>query len=441
MPTYSPYKAGGSLAWNDPTYVSRQADHDLYYKIRQGLFCHVLGPHQTGKSSLRIRVRRRLEEGGYRCATVQATQMGCSLNAQNSQENDPWDKPLIASIWDSLNPSDSSTITSWLEATAQLSSQRRLEHFTRDLLFPELLEKPLVIFIDEIDYLLGIPQAICALFRWIEKSRSLQANRQEYKTLSFVVLGSTTVESIKQSVFSAEGTDEGQSLLKQLFSTAGNVHLNDFELTETQPLQQGLSHKLNAVATLKAILKWTNGQPFLTQKLCRIIAEQGVPESQLRESQLRESQLSSPATLNRWVAAQVQVHLIHDWQHQDDPVHLRDIRDRLQRSPDQKALRKLYHRVSSGQRVFYKGNRIQKELMMIGLVRRQNRRLYVANKIYRHVFSPQSAAASPNAFLSAPFSQFLLKKGFYERRDRLKILNLRDALRPAWCYRRDIHSC
>lgn len=432
MQTYSPYKSGGSLAWNDSTYVSRQADHDLYSKVRQGLFCHVLGPHQTGKSSLRIRVRRRLEKEGYRCATVQATQLcACSLDSLKGQENslrdgprnEQWDKTLIASIWDSLYPADSSTIASWLEATAQLPSWRRLEHFTRDLLFPELLEKPLVIFIDEIDYFLGIPQAIYTLFRWIEKSCRLQANRREYKTLSFVVLGSITVESIKQAVCKGdcelEPTDDVQNLLQQLFSTAGDVNLSDFELVETQPLQQGLSRKLNSAAALRAILKWTNGQPFLTQKLCRIITEQG----------LLALPPSSPAALDRWVATLVQVHLIRDWQHQDDPVHLRNIRDRLQRSPYQKSLRRLYHRVSSGQRVFYKGNRVQKELMMIGLVRRQNRQLRVANNIYRHVFSSQSAA-SPAAVSTHPFSQFPLNKDFRKRRDRLKISSFRHVLRP-----------
>ena len=414
------------MAWNDTTYVSRQADRDLHHKIRQGLFCHVLGPHQTGKSSLRIRVRRRLEKEGYRCATVQATQTNSysldSLDGQkNDSKNDQWDKPLIASVWDSLYPADSSTIASWLEATAQLSPWRRLEHFTRDLLFPELLETPLVIFIDEIDYFLEMPQAIYTLFRWIEKSCSLQANRREYKALSFVVLGSTTVESIKQAVCNAEPTDDAQSRLRQLFSTAGDITLNNFKLIETQPLQQGLSRKLNAAAALRAILKWTNGQPFLTQKLCRIIAEQTVPETAL----------SSPAALNRWVATLVQVYLIHNWQYQDEPVHLRSICDRLQRSSYQKSLRKLYHRVSSGQQVFYKGNQVQKELMMIGLVRRQNRQLHVANNIYRHVFSPRSAVFQPNAVSTDPSSQFPLGRDFRRRCDRLKISGLRDVLRPA----------
>ena len=435
MRTYSPYKSGGSLAWNDATYVSRQADSDLYRKVRQGRFCHVLGPHQTGKSSLRIRGRRRLEKSGYRCATVQATQISENLaHLQNDQWGTQWDKPFIASIWDSLYPSDTTTIVSWLEATAKLPPRRRLEHFTRDLLFPELSKKPLVIFIDEVDYFLGFPQAIHDFFCWIKRSCSLQDNRREYKTLSFVVLGSTTVESLKQAAcnFDPDIAGDVSEILSGLFSTAGKVTLSNFELAETRPLQRGLTSKLNAIAALRAILKWTNGQPFLTQKLCRLLADQQIPDTPL----------SSPAALNRWVEILVKAHIVDGWQHQDDPVHLRNIRDRLQRSPHQKALHELYQQVASGRHVFYRGTRLQKELLMIGLVCRQNRQLQVTNQIYHHVFGAQVISAPADTTASASMSladadspntinQFSLKKKFCRRRDRPPIFTLHGVLRPA----------
>ncbi len=142
--------------------LAGQKGRELYRAIQQNRFCYVLGLNPTAsnpisRSSLQVRTRQRLELISYRCVTVQ---IHPSFSSQKNLREYAWDKFLISSIWNSLYPTQPLAILQWLKATAKLSSGRRLEHFVRDLLFPELRGKPLIIFIDEVDSLLKIPLAL-----------------------------------------------------------------------------------------------------------------------------------------------------------------------------------------------------------------------------------------------------------------------------------------
>ncbi len=56
------------------------------------------------------------------------------------------------------------------------------------------------------------------------------------------------------------------------FNFGKAIELHGFTLDKVQPLAKGLDVKdCNAQALLKEILAWTGGQPFLTQKLCRLV--------------------------------------------------------------------------------------------------------------------------------------------------------------------------
>lgn len=56
------YKVGGSLKYDDSTYIVRQADEQLYTGLKTGYFCYVFNCYQTGKSSLLHRTIHRLEK-------------------------------------------------------------------------------------------------------------------------------------------------------------------------------------------------------------------------------------------------------------------------------------------------------------------------------------------------------------------------------------------
>ncbi|MGC1307087.1 MAG: AAA-like domain-containing protein [Phormidesmis sp.] len=297
------YKVGGSLAWNDSTYIPRQGDSDLYQAIQSGAFCHVLGPRQVGKSSLRIRTSYRLRQAGYCCASVQATELG---GAQRTLKF--WDKQLISLIWDSLHPEASEVLLQWFKTTERLSAPQRLEHFVRDLIFADLRETPIVIFIDEIDYLLDIPAIVSQFFSWIAKCYSLRTDYgadygadygdyHEYHPLSFVIVGTAIATDLA-------GTAPA---CIDLFHSAQAIALDNFQLDQLQPLYSGLASIAQSPAALPAnllaaIMHWTNGQPFLTQKLCHILFH--------RLQNMDPPLALSPRALRYWIAQVIQLEII-----------------------------------------------------------------------------------------------------------------------------------
>jgi hypothetical protein len=106
---------------------------------------------------------------------------------------------------------------------------------------------------------------------------------------------------------------------------------------------------------LKEILAWTSGQPFLTQKLCKLIPN-GMETASLEKL--------------------VQSHLIDYWESQDEPEHLKTIRDRILRDK-QRAGRRLglYQQILQQEEVLADDSPEQMELRLSGLVVKQQEKL------------------------------------------------------------------
>ncbi len=122
----------------------------------------------------------------------------------------------------------------------------------------------------------------------------------------------------------------------------------------------------NPQDVLKEVLDWTGGQPFLTQKLCKLIP---VGDEELSVKQL------------------VQSCIIKNWESQDEPEHLRTIRDRLL-SDKQGAgqLLGLYQQILQQENIIADSSGEQMKLRLSGLVVKQEGKLKVYNRIYRRVF-------------------------------------------------------
>ncbi|MBD2441560.1 AAA-like domain-containing protein [Nostoc sp. FACHB-110] len=350
------YQVGGALGQDVPSYVTRAADRQFYEALQAQEFCYVLNSRQMGKSSLMVRTLARLKSEGWEGIVL-------DFSAKDSQveQAERWYNGIINQLNRHFGLLDNAR--TWLKERDFLSPVERLEEFIETALLPGINQR-IVIFIDEIDSTLNLPFTD-DFFALIRACYNKRADNPNYKRLTFALLG---VAAPAELISDKKRTP---------FNIGQAIDLKGFGFEEAQPLVQGLETKAdNPQAVLAEILKWTGGQPFLTQRLCQLVVDN--PEF---ISAGKEAEFIDKLAHNC---------LIDNWESQDEQEHLKTIRNRLL-SNEQKAayLLELYRQIRQAGKLKSQNTSEERDLQLSGLVVKRDDNLIVYNPIYEQVFNEQ----------------------------------------------------
>lgn len=348
MTDRSIFTVGGTVQAGGGVYIARPADDDLLQHCMSGDFSFVLTARQMGKSSLMVRTSERLNAIGTRTVIIDLTRLGTKLDAAQ------WYLGLIDEIVEQLDLEVD--YKAWWQDHAHLGATQRLSRFLREMVL-EKTAAPLVLFIDEIDttLLLSFADDFFAFIRSCYNARSTDA---VFHRLAFVLLGV------------AKPGDLISDPARTPFNIGTRIELSDFTLVEAMPLADGLGLPPNqAVETLRLVLDWTGGHPYLTQRLCRALMERpGVNWNA------------------QTVAGVVEETFFGEASKQDG--NLQFVRDMLTvRAPNMPQVFKVYQDVHAGRPVKDEEQSvIISHLKISGVVRSRDGWLKLRNRIYGRVF-------------------------------------------------------
>ena len=355
------YQVGGTLRINRSVfYIERQADQELLQAIKAGEFCYVLNSRQMGKSSLAINTIKRLqsEDKGFACVLIDINILGSEVSKEQ------WYKGFADFLIDELELEQKIDLSQWWQQETLLSPVQKLNKLLKKVILVEI-NKPVAIFIDEIDKVLDLKFKSDDFFGLIRSFYNEKAKNPIFEHLSFILLGVARPEElIKKSQITP-------------FNIGKAINLHGFSWAESLPLASGLRGKVdNPEKVIKEIISWTGGQPFLTQKVCQLILEKYNNETSENEVKLVEKL--------------IKLNIIQNWEGNDNPVHLKTIKKRLlYKGKNKGRLLGLYQKILENGSINYDDSPEQIELRLTGLVVQQDGKLKPYNPIYKNVFNLQ----------------------------------------------------
>jgi WD40 repeat protein len=346
------FTVGGTVQASNGLYISRRADVELLALCREGKFAYVLTPRQLGKSSLMVRTAQQLTVEGVRSVIIDLSRIGVQVSAE------AWYLGLLSEMEEQL--AIETDVIQWWRERAHLGVTQRLTKFFEEVLLNEV-SAPVVVFVDEIDTTLSLnfTDDFFAAIRYFYNARSVSKDVQR---LSFVLIGVATPGDLIRDP------------QRTPFNIGQRVDLTDFTLEEALPLAAGLHlEKKEAQKVLGWVMKWTGGHPYLTQRLCRALMDEGKTDW-------------SEADID----ALVEATFLGKVSEQDN--NLQFVRDMLtKRAPNLADVLYTYRDVlrQRGPVRDEEQSAIKSHLKLSGAARPQHGNLYLRNPIYAEVFNEE----------------------------------------------------
>jgi len=347
------YTAGGTLGADAPSYVPRPADQTIHASLANGEFCYVLTARQMGKSSLMARAARRLREGGAAVVMIDLAAIGQNLTVEQ------WYDGLMARIGDGLGLEDE--LEEFWEEHAELGPLNRWVETIRRVAL-RLRQERIVLFVDEVDVVKSLPFSTDEFFAAIRACHNMRVEHAEFERLTFCLLGAATPLDLIRDRQSTP------------FNVSRPVELADFTIEECATLAHGLGYDPDFAGQLiERAYHWTDGHPYLTQRLCRAVSEESAVTSVDEVDRICEELFLSPRSV-------------------EQDSNLSTVRDRLLRNPQYSgpALRSLLglYRDTLGGVGKHVGDDDPRlaALELAGIVRTGSDGPVVRNRIYAAVF-------------------------------------------------------
>jgi hypothetical protein len=373
------FQAGGALG-AEALYVERRADGVLFDNLRQGKPCHVLAPRQSGKSSLLLRAKDKLLQQGWQCVSLDMRIF--DTDSENEFYGGVIDRLAreLELTWD---------VTQFRQRHLSSPSSYLWVSFLIDHLLPARREN-LGLFIDEVDSLVrrpfGASEFLYGLRTAIERSAQLPLGQNPKRLLFTVCLAGV-----------AQPMELARDSRRSLIDMGMGIDLTDFSVDEASqllPAMAALPLHCAPQQWLDMILEWTDGHPYLTQRLCAELADS--PPAQ--PSDLRASTAAGREFIRKEISDRVNRLFLYN---QEDYLH--SIKDEIESQRGTNSYRELislYRRIyinHSEPKVDWNANDlIQQNLILHGLVKKKLKEkplgltttniLVVRNRIFKEKF-------------------------------------------------------
>ncbi len=348
------FVTGGTMAPKAPSYLVRAADDEILQQLLDGQFCYVLTSRQMGKSSLLSRAAMRLRENGRAVSFFELSAIGINLTASQ------WFDGILERVGADFDLEDE--IDEFREKNATLGPQQMWLEVLRRVILVNIPNRNIVIIVDEIDMVRSLRENFDTdeFFSGIRELYNRRSHDPELQRITFCLLGVASPGDLMAN--------------KQVtpFNIGNRIEIRDFTRAECDGLANGFPDLQPDAITplLDRIHYWTGGQPYLTQRLAKAVAQ-------------------DPSVRNPAAVDEIAKNLFLSQKARETDSNLTFVRDRVIKEPEGSApLLTLYLQVIKGKKTpDSEINPATTKLKLAGLVRNENGLLAVRNPIYKHNFN------------------------------------------------------